>query len=298
MAKSASATSRPPSGPVRHLSHSARETLLRCGKSFFLARIARAPKRPALWSAGGSAVHEVTEEWDRLDAPDRATFDVDAAWKAAFGRQLAEARRREPNENIWGRSPSEPIEVWDRLGPALVRVYIDWRERSPWKIWITPDGQPAIELDVSGMLPGCPVEIQGYVDRVFHDPVFDRLAIVDLKTGKRPPKTADQFGTYGALLKAKYGVDAPIGVPFMNRKATLGTPYDLAEYTPEAVGETFGEAWKQIQAGKWEANGFPGACFICDVQSACHVKNGPLARIFDPDHPEHPDHPGLEPVPF
>lgn len=246
-----------------------------------------APRRPALWLAGGSAVHEVTEKYDRmaLNGVEQA-FQVGFIWERFFGLQLDKLRRADPNEYNWRSSQTEPISVWNTIGPQFVQSYIDWRRRSPYTIWTTPDGSPAIELDVSGMLPGCPVEIKGYVDRIFHDPVFDQLIIVDLKTSKRPPKNADQFAAYAALVTAKYGVTAALGAPFMNRKATLGTPYQLADFTPEAVGPVFGEAWKQIEAGDFTAS--PGeACFLCDMSASCAAKNGPLAARYDPDHPDY-----------
>lgn len=275
--------------PPDHISHSARETLLRCAKSYFLSRMTSAPKRPALWLAGGSAVHEVTEEYDRWDE-DRP-FDVLSYWEILFGEQLDKLREAEPNEWNWRRSQSEPIERWNQLGPQFVQAYIDWRERSPYEIWTTPDGVPAIELDVSGYLPGCPVEIKAYLDRVFHDPVFDQLIIVDLKTSKRPPKNSDQFATYAALLAAKYGVAPQLGAPFMNRKASLGTPYPLLGFTPEVVGEMYGEAWAQIERGDFTAS--PGeACYLCDMSASCAAKNGPLAHLYDPDSP------GYETPPF
>lgn len=283
---------------LAHLSHSSRESLERCAKAFYLRYLTDAPRRPALWSAGGSAVHEVTEAWDRLlvEFPgntlgwSRTTLQMN--WERQFEAQLDKARAAEPNEWNWGRAPSEPIEVWNINGPAFVQAYIDWRKRSPYELWTTPDGQPAIELDVSGMLPGCPVEIKGYVDRIFVDPVLDKLIIVDLKTGKRPPKGPEQFAVYGALVKVKYGVQADIGVPFMNRKATLGRAYDLTEHTPEAVGEVFGKVWDKIQTGQFPANGFPSACFVCDLGASCFVNHGPLAHLHDPDHPSN------EVVPF
>lgn len=274
-----------------HISHSSRETLSRCAKAWFLRYRTPAPRRPALWSAGGSAVHEVTEAFDRL--PEGRYFtdrDIRDRWKDAFNAQLAKLRETDPNEYNWNRAPSEPIEVWNTNGPAFVQAYIDWRKRSPYTVWTTPDNLPAVELDVSGMLPGCPVEVKGYVDRVFHDPVFDKLIILDLKTGKRAPKGPEQFAAYGALLKVKYGVQMDLGVAFLNRKATLGTPYDLKEHTPEAVGAAFGEAWDTIQAGDFPANGFPNMCFPCDMIASCAAKNGPLAQRYDPDHAayEHP----------
>lgn len=272
-----------------HISFSSRETLTRCARSWFLKYLAKAPQRPALWLAGGSAVHEVTEAYDRMmvEHPGstlgwgKTTLRMN--WERQFDAQLDKLRAKDPNEWNWNRSQSEPIEVWNQMGPEFVQAYIDWRQRSPYEIWTTPDGVPAIELDVSGYLPGCPVEIKAYLDRVFRDPVFDQLIIVDLKTSKRPPKSADQFGVYAALLEAKYGVRARLGAPFMNRKAALGAPYELAEYTADHVGAMFGEAWKQILSGKFDAN--LSECFICDVSSSCHAKGGPLAAQYDPTSP-------------
>jgi putative RecB family exonuclease len=171
-----------------------------------------------------------------------------------------------------------------------VQSYVDWRKRAPYEIWTTPDGDPAIELDVSGYLPGCPVEIKAYLDRVMYDPLFDRLIIVDLKTGKRPPSGPEQFGTYAALLKVKFDITAPLGVPFMNRRASLGTPFDLTQYTPEFAGEIFGEAWKRVMSGDFPPDETGKGCFLCDVSSSCAFKNGPLAHLYDPASPgyEHP----------
>jgi RecB family exonuclease len=235
-------------------------------------------------------VHEATEHYDLMSVVGNADVfkeNISSVWETFFESQLARARDREENENKWRKSQSEPIETWRSMGLQFVQAYVDWRERSPWEIWTTPDGKPAIELDVSGKLPGCEVEIKGFIDRVFWDPVMKKLVVVDLKTSKKPPKSADQFGTYRALLKAKYDADADLGVPFMNRKATLGKPFDLTEYTPEFVGDVFGKAWEQIK-GYMAAGNFPADtsdCYLCDVQAACAAVGGPLAPRFDPAAP-------------
>lgn len=278
---------------MEHLSHSSRETLQRCAKSWFLKYMAQAPKRPALWLAGGSAVHETTEFYDLQQVAmggkpkPWSETTVRRLFNQIFDTQLGKAREAEPNENVWAKSQAEPIAVWRTNGAQFVQAYIDWRIRSPWEIWAADDGQPAIELDVSGRLPGCPVEIKGYIDRIFWDPVFKKHHIVDLKTGKNPPKNADQFGAYRALTEVKHGITADSGVPFMNRKGGLGKPHDLTAYTPEFVGDVFGKAWDEIQeytrTGQWPAT--PGDCFICDVQSSCAAVGGPLAPQFDPASP-------------
>jgi putative RecB family exonuclease len=266
-----------------------------------------APQRPALWLAGGSAVHEVTEVWDLLKVADPDhVWELDeltSVWDAAFDLQLAEAREREPNENAWRSSKTEPVEVWRRMGLQFVQSWIDWRERSPWKVWETPHGEPAIELEVSGFLPGCPVEIKAFVDRIFVDPVFgDALWDVDLKSGKKAPTSPSQFETYTALMEVKYGVRVANGVHFLNRKGGLGKPFDLSEVTPEAVGKVYGEAWAQIEkyaaAGEFPANGYPGECFpLCDVSAACAAQNGPLAPRYDPASLAYMARPGDE-IPY
>jgi RecB family exonuclease len=247
-----------------------------------------------MWLAGGSAVHLATEKYDRMavNCVEKA-FHAGAVWERYFDKELAEAFEREPDYYKWGSAKTEPPEVWRTIGLEFVQNYVDWRKRSPWEIWTAPDGQPAIELDVSGRLPGCDVEIKAFLDRVFWDPVFKKLWIVDLKTGKKPPATAAQFETYAALLKVKYDVDVHDGAAFMNRKATLSTPYDLSKTTPEGVGEVYGEAWEQIQgyakAGKFPAKGYPNECWpLCDVAASCAAQNGPLAHLYDPESPGHP----------
>lgn len=276
-----------------HLSHSSRDTLLRCAKSYFLSRMTPAPKQPALWLATGSAVHEVTEDFDRdqIDMPlggiDWTAKTIQREWHIRFTNQLEELRKKDPNEFHWRSSKAETIDWWNVHGPQMVSAYIDWRRRAPYEIWTTPDGVAAVELDVSGHLPGCEAEIKAYIDVVFHDPVFDQLIVVDKKTSKRPPASADQMATYGALIAAKWPETVPtLGVAFMFRTGTLANPWPLLAYTPEAVGEMYQEAWEQIKAGKFSAN--PGAaCRICDVSSSCAAKNGPLAARYDPSHPDH-----------
>lgn len=274
-----------------HTSFSAGETLGRCARQYFLTRVAKAPQRPAVWLVGGSAVHEATEHYDLMSIVGNAdAFPASQVWEVYFNNQLAEAYEKEENPNKWGQAKTEPIETWRSMGLGFVRSYMDWRERSPWEIWTTPEGEPAIELDISGKLPGCPVEIKAYLDRVFLDPVFKKLWILDLKSGKRPPKTPAQFETYAALIKAKYGVQVDMGVPFMNRKGTVGKPHDLSEVKPEEIGAAYGKAWAEVQeyarTGSWPANGFPRECYpLCDVQAACAAQNGPLAHLYDPASP-------------
>lgn len=263
-----------------HLSYSSKDSLERCAKAYYLGRIAHAPQRPALWLAGGSAVHSVTELWDRDPG-----IDVAATWQREFDKTLEGLRELDADVSRW-RQTKQGVDQWRLDGLDYVQSWITWRQRAPWKIWVTPDGSPAIELDVAAKLPGCEAEIAGFVDRIFHDPILDRLYIVDLKTGTRKPDSPAQFGTYAALVAAKYDVKITWGAAFMNRKGELTTPFDLTKYTPEYVGMTYGRAWQQIKAGGFNAR-IGEHCFLCDVQEACYANGGMLSERFDPDDPQY-----------
>lgn len=293
---SATSTKRRKRKEPRHISHSARDTLERCPRSYFLRYFTEAPRRPAVWSVGGSAVHEATEHWDLAyvaagEDPGWTKDTILEAWQDSFDKFHSEAVKAEPNEAKWGQGGTEGAAVWREMGVEFVQAWIDWRLRSPWEI-ATFDGEPAIELDVSGYLPGCMVEIKAYVDRVMWDPVFEQYVIPDIKSGKKPPTEAAQFETYKALLEVKHGVKARLGVHFLNRRATTGKPFDLSEVTPEGVGAEFGDAWVQMQEYRnkrsWPAT--KNSCFICDLQESCHEIGGPLSAQYDPANPAHPDH--------
>lgn len=264
-----------------HLSYSALNDLLSCGKKLELNRLVGAPKRAAMWLAGGLAVHAVTEEFDRCQAEGRR-FNPAASWQQEFGEAIDRLKETDPDISTWRQK--EDVTEWMTVGPQLCVAYFKWRRESGWALWRTPDGELAVELDTSGMMPGCPVEIKQYVDRVFVLPSGE-LFLVDLKTGSRQPENSLQFGVYSAGIAARHGAAVGSGAAFMNRKGKLGRVHDLAIYTPEYIGSVFAKADQQIKQGLLVAN--PGGhCFYCDVSSSCYATGGPLAVTYDRDHPE------------
>lgn len=50
---------------VAHVSYSAVNDWLQCGKYYQLKRILNLPEKPAWWNVGGHAVHAATEAYDR-----------------------------------------------------------------------------------------------------------------------------------------------------------------------------------------------------------------------------------------
>jgi putative RecB family exonuclease len=276
---------KPPDGTVKHLSYSSLSTGLECMKRFELGRIIRAPQTTAWWFAGGSAVHAAAEKYDRMEfvGQERA-FQLGFVWERCFEAEIEKLKKVEPDEKKW-RSGKERYNEWNESGPIQVQNYINWRQRSPYRIWTTPDGQPAVELDVGGRLPGCDLEIKAYIDRIFIDPNLGAMPVIDLKSGKTKPSSPLQFGVYAALVEVKYGVRPEWGAALMTRDGALHKPYPLAKYTPEYVGRQMGALERAIKAKAFTAN-VGGHCWNCDVSAACYAADGPLAGKWDPDHPD------------
>jgi putative RecB family exonuclease len=279
--------------PVEHLSYSGLNTHQECPKRYELSYVMGAPRKGAVWFVGGSAVHRATEAWDRLTLEGREP-NLPLIWKTAFNEVLEEARAKDPDVPSWRKAgvrkdtpQGEDLTHWySVLGPQLIQAYTAWRQRSAWKIWVTPDGEPAIELDVCGSLPGMgAVEFKGYIDRIFYDEHLDTLTVVDLKTGTRKPETGLQLGIYRAAIAHRYGVEINQGAAFMNRRGMLADVWTLDRYTPEYVGRDFARLYAAIQAGYFNAT-LGRHCGLCDVSASCYANNGPLAATYDRDHPE------------
>lgn len=287
-----------PSQQPSHLSYSSRTTYELCPKQYQLTRLIKVPELPAWWSVGGSAVHAAMESYDHgddiRDSPLGHLFkgwEVDVAWRIAFENEIGKAEAVEPDRSKWrmstGKNPPRSQEEWDHWGPIFIQRYVDWRKRAPWKIWTTPDSWRAIELDVSGKLPGCDLEIKAFLDRVFHDPITDSLWIVDAKSGSKDA-TIEQLGTYAALLEVKYGVRADKGLTFNVRKGTPSSVKDLSKWTPEYAGEIYSETAQDVLAGIFPAKPESFRCAkMCGVRHACAAVGGAQAGMYDPDA-QHP----------
>lgn len=274
-----------------HLSYSGMNTMQDCPKRYELSYIAQAPRKGAVWFLGGKAVHRATEEWDLARIEGRQ-INLPAVWKDVFMEELASSKEGDPDFTNWRKAGTrkdnpvgEDIAHWfSDLGPQLVKAYVNWRNRSSWDIWRTPDGKPAIELDVGGTWPNAAMPFKGFIDRVFQSPQTGQLLLVDLKTGTRKPETALQLGVYSAAVETRWGVPIHLGAAFMNRRGDLSEAWNLDLYTPEYVGRMFDQTDRAIKAGYFVA--VPGRhCGMCDVSAACHANGGPLAQGYDPDFP-------------
>jgi CRISPR/Cas system-associated exonuclease Cas4 (RecB family) len=305
MARRQTQTTEPSSrlGEIKHLSYSTLDNWFQCPKKVELSKIRKAPARPAWWFAGGSAVHEATEEYDRWtlrDPVNRKRFSIAETFALSFDQEVKDMEARWPETSEWRhagpKTAPETYDRWMKLGPLLVGNYITWRRSQDYVIWTASrkdadmehrEEVVGIEIDLSTTLPGCDREIKAYADRLFWSPSLQQIHVIDLKTGTRGPSTALQFGVYGACLEHLYGVKAATGAAFMNRQGALGKAFPLAKYTPEYVGRLFANLSRAV-----DNNVFPAhkgsSCRMCDVEAACYANDGPQAHLYDPDSPDCP----------
>jgi len=137
------------------------------------------------------------------------------------------------NARVGGRATKanpnkEDANFWQATGPKWVQSYINWRESNPdWKIWVTPEGVPAIELALIPTVAGVPVKM--IIDRVFE--VNGQLVIVDLKTSQKIPDSTLQLGFYKLGIEQQFGVQANWGNYYMSRDSGTSSMIDLSGYT-------------------------------------------------------------------
>lgn len=209
------------------------------------------------------------------------TFDSKAVFKEEFWKAIA-AEQESTGFKVgeWFRTGkrdvAEDIASWEENGPVQVDNFITWYEANPdINVWTTPDGVPAIELEVKVMFGSIPV-------RMFIDSVFEcgpALIVCDLKSGAKTPANMRQLALYAGGLELAYGRRPDYGTFFMGRGVKKrgsdeliyfqrpipmsGYQYSVGYLTNEL--EIFDRA---VKGGTFLAN--PGAsCSRCGVSYAC-----------------------------
>jgi putative RecB family exonuclease len=142
--------------------------------------------------------------------------DIDLTGARVGGR----ATKANPNK--------EDETFWHTTGPKWVENYINWRKANPnWKIWVAPDGNPAIELGLTPVVAGVPIKM--FIDRVFE--VDGQLVIVDLKTSQQTPTSSLQLGFYKLGIEQTFGVEVNWGNYYMSRGSNTVEMIDLKQYS-------------------------------------------------------------------
>jgi len=207
------------------------------------------------------------------DGSAAVTFDPAFSFHRHFEEALAEQIYKSgmPIEDwFWTgrRSPVKDAEWWIDNGPALVQRYIDWYENQPdITVWTTPDGKPAIELDLTVMFGQVPVRC--IIDQVLK--AGTALIINDLKSGSRNPDNMIQLGIGACAVELAYGIRPKYGTHFMHKKEpAFLPPVDLGgyQYSVEYLTEQFSLFDQAVQSGIFVAKPTKD-CSRCGVAGSC-----------------------------
>lgn len=256
------------------LSHSQLSGWASCGERHRLERVVRVPSLPGWALIGGSAVHEVTENYDfnrlGVDKPSPDFAEIlerrvsEAEEESGVDRSQFTASGRMSKEN----PNKEDMGWWLRNGPLMFNRWVTFVENAPWDVWITPQGNPAVELEYNLHLPNG-VTIKGFVDRVMVDQ-FDDLIIVDLKTGASKQPTPRQLGTYKVGLEDKYqGTQFTHGAFWDARSGVTSQKTPLNEFTLARILWQYDKVKAAKEQGIYIAN--PSMmCGSCGVRKFCY----------------------------
>ncbi|MDA3643809.1 PD-(D/E)XK nuclease family protein [Saccharopolyspora indica] len=244
----------------------------KCAYAYYLHRIENAWERPAAWLPQGLAVHEAAEAWERSGR----TMSLEQAqdvFKSSYATHTNRLAGDTPNFEYWFSSGpyKGETDAARRLGIGLEQVekYIRYyMEAAPEQvIWITPSGQPAIELGFDIDLDG--VRVKGFIDQVISIDEHGEPIVRDIKTGNKPGDDF-QLAVYAVAMNEMYGTDIKTGDYWMGRQ---GKPtkenYDLEVWTKEKVSEEFHKVDQSIRAGDFPASPEADKCRFCSVASAC-----------------------------
>lgn len=216
-------------------------------------------------------------------------FDAAEEFNAAFDAELAGYPPGTPFA-ISGRPSKahphgEDERWWRENGPQMVENWVKWRDATPWTIWTTPDGRPAIELELEVRIGGMQLPTKLFIDRVFETStsLAERLGIVDVKSGGQPPAGHVQLGIYKAAIEQAWP-DTHIawGAYWMARKGELTPTINLDHFAPRYLATLMERTLTAREHGIFIPRQ-SGLCRSCKVGRYCAINDGAEAHL-DPDY--------------
>lgn len=270
---------------IQHLSYSGLSTYRTCGEQFRLTKIEELGSgAPGWYNAGGTGVHYATEAKDFASFGSTTEGREDWTFDDYFDLAIEEAEESSGVDRThWktaGRKskalPNGEDEQWWRTnGPSFVASWSRWLTNSPYVVWVTPDGQPAIELQYEVMIGEVPN--RGTIDRVLESP-DGTLVVVDLKTGK-PPKDQTQLATYAHYLRSR-GWDVSRGGYWMARDGILTGEHNLLPLLGDRLIYDYDQVWRAVDQAIFPATPSGLCANHCEVAQFCYAGG----KLTDPSH--------------
>jgi putative RecB family exonuclease len=244
-----------------------------CPYRYYLHRMERAWERPAAWLPQGVAVHEAAEMWER-SGREMSVEDAQAIFRKSYVENTNKMLADTPNMEYWFRSGpydgETDIARRFEVGTEQVEKYIRYyTEQHPEQvIWITPNGEPAIELDLTVKLGD--VEVRAKIDSVVVE-ADGEPTVRDNKTGAKPDGPA-QLKTYGVMVEKATGVPMTRGDYWMGKTGRPSRRHDLTKVSEQEVVDEFGELDAAIRAEKFDPAPDPDKCERCTVALSCRFR--------------------------
>lgn len=281
---------------LSRLSYSTLSKLDECPARLFLTKGTSFPSVPSWASVGGRACHSLFQEFDLLGCPDWTAGAWSAIAETIFLKEIVD---QESSSGIpsteWraSKAGAEGRSWWERKLPGMGELYQAWRLAHPELTdWVTPDGEEAVELEISIKIPGVALPFLGYIDKIMIDASrLDALVVIDYKSGSWLPEDLNQYYTYASLLEIRYGIRPEYGATYDARKGELaplrkGGPviHPLHRIPTDVWIRGVQERERLIETDVWPAKPSK-SCGWCDVRAACVYGTGERAMEFDPHHP-------------
>lgn len=257
----------------KHRSVSQYNTFVRCGWSYKLQRVDKAWQRPASWLSQGLGVHAAMEAWEKSNR-ELSLEELHKIYEDEFIKSIDAQAQETPNFDYWfGSGPySGPLDIERRfqLGHDQLNDLVAYSlANSQEKIWVTPDGELAVELEFTEEMGG--VTVKGFIDQIIETP--SGLRVRDIKTGSKPGDVF-QLSAYSEAVRLKYGVEINSGDYFMGRTGKPTKPVAITDADRAEVHEKFKWLEEQIQNERFEPNPSRSNCTMCSVKTSCHYSEG------------------------
>jgi putative RecB family exonuclease len=195
-------------------------------------------------------------------------------FREAFTRDLNGALTETPNLAFWESSgpykgEADALRRY-RVGLDHVTNYIAYYgDPKHFKevIWITPSGEPAIELNFVEEFGS--VKVRGKIDAVIMHPKKG-LIIRDTKTGASPG-SASQLKVYAEAVEKLTGVDVLYGDFFMTKRGSPTRTTDLTLVDRDEMMNRFETMDQGVKRAEFAPNPGPN-CARCSVRDSCEYR--------------------------
>lgn len=241
-----------------------------CSMSWKYQKFDKVPEQPAAWLPQGTAFGRVAEMWEKTHRLMGSTVQ-EAMYYESFDAEVEKYKERQPDLKKWLTLPPS-TKVENDIKNRRERGWNQWvtyrdrciAEENEWRVWRTPDGEPAVEVSFRVDFGYGP--IRGYVD-IVKEWASGEITVDDLKTGNRE-KSTRQLGVYRLGLNEVFGLSINRGGFYYAKDNTYSKMYDLEVWTEDLLRDQFEAQERGIQNRVFIPN-VGDFCALCPARNQC-----------------------------